>query len=135
MCRTPSCTCSPTRSKARRRSCGTRKRRSEPLPAVVPELERHAEVAIAQQAHHFLELVLRRRGDAKLVALNGRLYFPQFGLLDELDDIARLFHRNTLLQRDFLTHCAVGGRYDRSAREVPRRNVAPDQAYFHDLPE
>ena len=39
--------------------------------AIVPELQRHAEVLLAQQAHCFLQVVPRARGDAQLVALNG----------------------------------------------------------------
>src|ERR1051325_2865445 len=75
-------------------------RRSAP---VVAELERYAEVGLAQQPHHFLEVVARRGRDAELVALDAGLNFLELVVLEELDDVARLLGGDALLQRAVLT--------------------------------
>ena len=54
-----------------------RRRRNRADLPVVAELQRDAEVVLAQRLHGGLQLVLRRRADADLIGLNRRLHFLQ----------------------------------------------------------
>src|SRR5215218_4895200 len=56
---------------------------------VVPELELDAEILLPQERHGLLKVVARRRGDADLIALNGRLHFLELRVLDRGGDLLR----------------------------------------------
>ena len=120
---------------------GKKRKRSERRPApvalsaIVAELERDAEVLLPQHAHDFLQVVFRRRGDAQLIALDGRLYLLQLGVFDELDDVARLLGGDALLQRDLLSHGRVCRWFGVTARQVLGWHIASHQPRDQDLPQ
>src|SRR5688572_33212216 len=92
---------------------------------VVAELERDSEISFPEEPHHFLELVTRRGGDAKLIALDAGLDLLELVVLEELDDVAGLLGRNALLQRDVLLYSGVPGRSDGAERQITHRHVPP----------
>src|SRR5262245_11032575 len=119
-----------------RRSPRSRGRPSgRPLPPIVAELQCDAEVLFSQQTHHFLQIVSGPRADAQLIALNRRLDLLQLRILDELDDVPRLFGGDSLLQRDLLTHRAVGGRLRRASRQILHWHIAANQTDGDDFPQ
>src|SRR3974377_874019 len=88
--------------------------------AVVGELHVDAEVRLAQQLDHRLQHVAVAAGYAHEIALNGSLHL-QLAVLDFLDDFARLFGGNPLLQRDLLAHAGTGrGNYRPVGEAFPR---------------
>src|SRR5262245_51229896 len=105
------------------------------LAAVVAELERNAEVVLAQQADRLLEVVFRRGRHAHLVRLDGRLDLFQLPVLEELDDVSGGFGWYALLQRDDAPDRVIGGALDLARREVLRRHAAADQPALQDLPQ
>src|SRR5437764_1220280 len=100
----------------RRASSGTRRRRKasrqsgvgsrESPSAVVAELQGDTEVVLAELPHRFLKFVLRRRADPHLIRLDRGLDFLELAILDELDDLARRFDWDSLLNRDQPPHGA-----------------------------
>src|SRR5262245_51604161 len=111
-CPTPSSSWRPTTSAA---SSGTRRRtktRRKPrrlLSAVVAEVQRDPEVLLAQRSYRFLEIIARRRRDADLVALDGRLNFFQLLFLDVLHDLPGGVDRDALLDRINSADGSAGG--------------------------
>ena len=81
---------------------------------VVAELQRDAEIVVAQRLHRLLQVVLRRRADAHLIGLDRRLDLLQLLVLDELDDLARRLDRDALLNRDDAPDRAAGRRLARA---------------------
>src|SRR5208283_5938460 len=61
--------------------------------SVIRELHVNAEIALPQQGDDFLQCIAVLAADAHQVALNGGLHFF-LGILDELDDLSRLFDGN-----------------------------------------
>src|SRR3989442_4799101 len=68
--------------------------------AVVSELEGDAEIVLAQRVEGELQLVLRGRGHAHLVGLDGRLHLLELLIFEVFDDLARRFDRDALLNRE-----------------------------------
>ena len=66
--------------------------------AVIAELERDAEVMLAQQAHRVLKIIFRGRRYPNLISLYRRLYLFQLSFLQELDDFLGGVRRDALLQ-------------------------------------
>ncbi len=100
-------------------------RRGRAGSAVVAELQRDAEVVLAQRLDRFLQLVLRGRGHAHLVGLDRRLHLLQLLVLQELHDLLGRLDRDALLDRDDAAHGAAGGGSDSPALKflmaTPRR--------------
>src|SRR5215510_9660014 len=122
-------------------SSGTKrkKRSSTPSPwprpgalPVVAELKRDAEVVLAQRAHRGLQFVFRRRAHAHLIGLNRRLHLLQLLVLDELDDLARGFDRDALLDRNHATDGAASRRLRLRRLEILDGDAAPDQPGLDD---
>src|ERR1041385_405954 len=74
-------------------------RRATSVRAVVDELHVDPEIALAQQLDGRLEHVAVTAGDPHKVAVDRGLYL-ELAVLDRLDDLARLFDWDALLQRD-----------------------------------
>src|SRR5262245_49217939 len=102
---------------------------------VIAELERHAEIVLAQHADGLLEVVLREGRDADLIGLNRGLNLSELSILDELDDVARGFDRNALLNGHDSPDLAARRRFARAGLEILDRHAAPNQARLHDLPD
>src|SRR3989304_367976 len=97
---------------------GPRRVRRQPALPAVAELQRHAEILLAEQPHHRLQLVLRRRADAELVALDRRLDLLQLPVLQELHDLTGRLGRNPLLDGDEAAHRAARRRLALAGPEV-----------------
>src|ERR1039457_3255997 len=78
-------------------------RRATSIRAVVDELRVDAEIALAEQLDCSLENVAVFAGNAREVTIDGSLHF-ELAVLDLLDDLARLFDGDALLERDLLFH-------------------------------
>src|SRR5262245_944830 len=74
--------------------------------AVIRELERDAEVLVAQHRDDLLQIVAVLAGHADLVLLNRGLH-PHLRILDEPHDLAGLLDRDSLLERDLLPEHAA----------------------------
>src|SRR5262245_43240836 len=73
---------------------------------VIRELERDAEVFVAQHHDDLLQIVAVLAGHADLVLLNRGLH-PDLRILDEPHDLAGLLDRDRLLERDLLPEHAA----------------------------
>src|SRR6185503_21198118 len=73
--------------------------------AIVAEFELDAEVALSQQGDRVLQIILRRRGDAYLVALNRCLHLLELRVLDR----GRDFLRRVGIERGLELHLAAHG--------------------------
>src|SRR5450830_820020 len=80
-------------------------------PAVVCELQGHAEVAPLQERDDGLKVVAVLARNADLVALDGRLDLD-LRFLDRLDDLPGFLRRNPLLHLHGLPHGGSRGRLD-----------------------
>src|ERR1051326_783025 len=100
--------------------------------AVVGELQRDPEVALAHQRDRLLQLVLVTAGDAHLIALDRRLHF-QLGVLDLLHDRLRLLGFDPLHDLDVLPHRAARGLLDLAVVERLERDVALDELRLQDV--
>src|SRR5215471_7918894 len=74
--------------------------------AVIRELERDAEVLVAQHRDDLLQIVAVLAGHADLVLLNGGLH-PHLRILDEPHDLTGLLDRGPLLERDLVPEHAA----------------------------
>src|SRR5436309_5398193 len=114
-------------ARSRRSPCRSRARRRRASSAVIPESELESEVLRAQEGDHFLELVLGRRLDADLLALDRRLRLFELLVLDRLDDRFRLFLRDALGKLDLAPHGVVRRGRGGAELEVLHGHVALDE--------
>src|SRR5262245_11384447 len=109
-----------------------RVRRWTRLVTEVGELDGDPEVVPAEALDHGLEIVLLLAGDPYLVALDGDLDL-QLRVLHQLHHLARLLHRDSLLQGDLLLRTARRSGLDRPGLQRPERHLAPRQLLLQHL--
>src|ERR1051326_23489 len=100
----------------------------------VRELDGDAEVALAEEVHDRLQLVLLLAGDPELVALDRDLHL-QLRLLGELRHLARLVRRDALLPLDALRRRPGRPGLDRAPDERPERDLAARHLLPQDVAE
>src|SRR5688572_4804448 len=91
--------------------------------AIVVELQRDAEVLVAQQRDDLLQIVSRLAGHADLVLVDRRLHLD-LRVLDEPDDLLRLLDRDPLLERDLLSELIAPRLLDGTVGEALERDAA-----------
>src|SRR5258705_3676679 len=101
--------------------------RAGSVGAEVSELELDAVVALLEQRHHPLQLVLARGRDAHGVALDRGLHLAQLRLLDRLDDLARHVGVEPAGELQYLATRAAARLLEIAGRDVLERNPASHQ--------
>src|SRR5574341_466782 len=100
--------------------------------AIVRELERDAEVLLAEHGDDLLQVVPVLARDAHLVLLDGGLDL-ELGVLDHADDLSRLLDRDPLLERDLLAERAARHLFDLPVRQRRQRHAAFVEARLEDV--
>src|SRR5947209_20241345 len=89
---------------------------------VVRELSVDTEVLRPKMLDHLLQGVAILAADSNKVALDGGLHLL-LGLLDRLHDLARLFDRDPVLQRDLLANSRSRSRFNRAESQSFQRHL------------
>src|SRR5208337_2994038 len=99
---------------------------------VIRKLHVNAEIVLPQHRNDVLQCIAIFAADANYITLNGSLDLL-LGILNELDDVARLFDRNALLHGDALAHGRTRRLFDGAIGERLQRNAALYQLALQDI--
>src|SRR5271166_5345057 len=94
--------------------------------SIVGELHVDAKIVLPQHADDFLQSIAVFAADANQIALDGGLHLF-LRVLDELDNLARLLDRDTLLHGNTLPHGRACSLLDRAVRQGLEGNAALHQ--------
>ena len=100
--------------------------------AIVRELNVDPEIGLTNQGDDLLQAVAVFAGDADDLSVDGGLYLL-LGILDELDDLTRLFNGDALLELDLLADGGAGGGLDFAVFKGLERDIALDELGLEDV--